>query len=157
MSGTANAGYAKRSLLLRNRGHKRMQGVSEMYRGRLSMTSGIFAGCPSLGHLSWARKKGDKASASPCQEVRDPCSFSAPQFTGPRRHAVILPVLTLFCCRSASPRHRTYARPPAPSVDEPVASAYECAARIQAMPRVACSCEIAAINECRACLPSLVG
>ena len=43
-----------------------------------------------------------------------------------------------------------------PKVSEPVASAYECAARIQAMPRVACSCEIAAINECRACLPCLM-
>ena len=95
-----------------------MQGVSEMYRGRLSMPSRIFAGCPSLGHLSWARKKGDKAEASPCQEVHDPCCFSAPQFTGPRRHALILQVIFLFSLRSTSLRHRTYARPPAPSVYE---------------------------------------
>ena len=33
--------------------------VSEMYRGRPSLALRIFAGCPSLGHLSWARKKGD--------------------------------------------------------------------------------------------------
>ena len=34
--------------------------VSEMPRGRPSTPYRIFAGCPSLGHLSWARKKGDK-------------------------------------------------------------------------------------------------
>ena len=82
------------------------------------MPSGIFAGCPSLGHLSWARKKGDKAKASPCQVVHDPCFISAPQFTGPRRHALMLPVITLFCCRSTSPRHVNRVRPPAPSVYE---------------------------------------
>ena len=44
------------------------------------------------------------------------------------------------------------ASPPVPSVNEPVASVYECYARIQAMLSVACSCEDAAINECRVCL-----
>ena len=59
------------------------------------MPSRIFAGCHSLGHLSWARKKGDKEKANPCQEVHDPFLFSAPQFTGPRSHALMLPVSVL--------------------------------------------------------------
>ena len=111
---------ARRSASLRpasTSAHARVQGVSEMYRGRPSMASRIFAGCPSFGYLSWARKKGDKEKASPFQEVHDPCFFSAPQFTDPRRHALMLPIIILFCCRSA---------PPSPCKHGSAASAVSC-------------------------------
>jgi hypothetical protein len=60
----------------------------------------IFAGCPSLGHLSWARKKGDKSANDSAEKEHDLRGwvklvsshienftilfFSAPQFTAPR-------------------------------------------------------------------------
>ena len=52
-----------------------------------------------------------------CQEVHDPVFFSAPQFTGPRRHALLIWFFRLAQLRSA---------PPSPGTTGSAATAWRC-------------------------------